>query len=342
MVTNSNHHDPVRLMVQVPTIKLLLGEIRSGLSRYWAFAQQILEPCGVCVHPPPDSAFSISQNLFSLLFLYSYHRLEVSPFRRTLYAGTLQCLRGMVTGCDNLLDDEYKPTLDTDIPATGYRFRSVVDIMVSDRVLFHLLSDAARWGEITNDRVLAAATASMHTITRSGVQEAAEEAGIIEILAPQTILQSIHHYKTGLLFQCPWDIPRVIETITETDLTPLLSGLYQIGMGCQILDDMVDMGIDIREKNHNYLVSLIHHGVDEKEKSTLVRAMSDKGPAHHAAISIHQYPNAMARAWETAHQSLRSGLETLFAPQDQMLVSPVIALMVKRIGAGALNPETMP
>jgi len=276
MTTDSNHHDPVGLMLQVPTVKLLLGELRSGLSRYWAVAQQILKPCGVHVHPPPENAFSISRNLFSLLFLYSYHRLGVSPFRRTLYAGTLQCLRGMVTGCDNLLDDEYKPTLETDIPATGHRFRSVVDIMVSDRVLFHLLSDAARWGEITGDQVLAATTASMHTMTQSGVQEAAEEAGIDGILAPETILQSIHHYKTGLLFQCPWDIPRVIETITETDLAPLLSGLYQIGMGCQILDDMVDMGVDIRESHHNYLVSLIHHGVDEKEKSTLISAIAGK------------------------------------------------------------------
>lgn len=342
MHIDSDHHNPVDLMLQAPTAQLLLSELRSGLSRYWAVAQQILKPCGVRVYPPGESAFSLSRNLFSLLFLYSYHQLGVSPHRRILYAGTLQCLRGMVTGCDNLLDDEYKPTLETDIPATGYRFRSVVDIMVSDRILFHLLTDAARRNEITDDRVLAASTASMHTMTQSGVQEAAEEAGIDKILVPETILQSIHHFKTGLLFQCPWDIPRVIETIAETDLAPLLEGLYQIGMGCQILDDMVDLGIDIREKHHNYLVSLIHHGMDEDEKSTLVRAMSDQGRNHHATISIHQYPKAMAKAWKTAHQLLQSGLETLFAPQDRRLVSPVIDLIVKRIGSAALNQERIP
>jgi len=76
----------------------------------------------------------------------------------------------MVTACGNLLDDEYKQTLDTDIPATGYRFRAVVDIMVFDRALFHVFMDAAIRQEIASDRVLAAATASMKTMTRSGVE----------------------------------------------------------------------------------------------------------------------------------------------------------------------------
>jgi hypothetical protein len=342
MRPDDSRGDPIDQMLQVPTLQQLLKELRSGLSRYWTVAHQILKPCGVHVSPPGESAFSLPKNFFSLLFLYSYHRMGVPPRRRVLYAATLQCLRGMVTGCDNLLDDEYKPTLETDIPGTGYRFRSVVDIMVSDRVLFHLLTDAARKGEITDDRVLAASTASMHTMTRSGVQEAAEEAGIDVILAPQAILRSIHHYKTGLLFQCPWDIPRAIESIAKTELAPLLDGLYHIGMGCQILDDMVDLGADIREKRHNYLVSLIHHGIDGQEKTTLERTMSHEGQDHLQAVSIRQYPAAWRQAWETAHQWLRRGLETLFTPEDQTLVTPAIRFLGKRIGVNAPNPEIIP
>ena len=114
-------------------------------------------------------------------------------------------------------------------------------------------------------------------------------------------------------------------------------------MGCQILDDMVDLGRrHARGNATTYVVSLIHHGEDDGiEKTGLARAMADKGTAHHAVISARHYPNARARAWETAHQSLRSGLESLFAPQDQMLVGPVIALMVKRIGAESLNRAKM-
>jgi len=339
MKPDEYHSDPIDQMLRVPTLQHLLKELRSGLSRYWAAAGQILKPCGVRVRPPGESAFSLSKNFFSVLFLYSYHRMGVPRSRRVLYAATLQCLRGMVTGCDNLLDDEYKPTLETDIPATGHRFRSVVDIMVSDRALFHLLTDAARKGEITDDRVLAASTASMQTMTRSGVQEATEEAGIDVILAPKAILQSIHHFKTGLLFQCPWDIPRTIEPIAQTELAPLLEGLYRIGMGCQILDDMVDLGPDIRAKRHNYLVSLIHHGIDPEEKKKLARIMSIQGQGHLDAVPVHHYPQALDQAWETAHRLLRSGLETLFEPPDQMLVTPAIRFLVKRIGATALGLE---
>lgn len=342
MGTEASPGDPVDRMLELPALKHLMEELRAGLMGYWTVARQILAPCGVHLHPPAERNLSLGHNFFSLLFLYSYQRLGVPPKRRTLYAATLQCLRGMVTGCDNLLDDEYKPTLETDIPASGYRFRSVVDIMVSDRVLFHLLTDAARKGEIADSQVLAASTASMHTMTRSGVQEAAEEAGIDEILTPEAILKSIHHFKTGLLFQCPWDIPRVIERIAKTELTALLDGLYQIGMGCQILDDMVDLGPDMRRKRHNYVVSLIHHGGDGIEKTGLARAMAGEPPDDPSGMSIGAYPKGGVKAWETAHQWLHLGLERLFAPEDQHLIPLAMGLLVQRIGAVRPAPETIP
>lgn len=54
-----------------------------------------------------EVSFSLQNNFFSMLFLYSYFRAGIKPRRRILYAATLQCLRGMVTGCDNLLDTEF-------------------------------------------------------------------------------------------------------------------------------------------------------------------------------------------------------------------------------------------
>ena len=113
----------------------LLGELGAALTRYWSTAAEVLRGGGVRLREPESDAFSLERNFFSLLFLYSYQRLGVPRERRVLYAIVNQCLRGMVTGCDNLLDDEYKPTLETDLPSGATRFRSVLDIMVSDRVL---------------------------------------------------------------------------------------------------------------------------------------------------------------------------------------------------------------
>jgi hypothetical protein len=330
--------DPIDRLMRAASLQVLMEDLRSGLTTYWSVAGDILKVCGLHLTLPDAGTFSPAKNFFSLLFLYSYRRAGIPRERRRLYAATLQCLRGMVTGCDNLLDDEYKPTLETDIPASGVRFRSVVDIMVSDRVLFAVLADAAKNGEIQQDRVLAAVTASMQTMTRSGVEEAGEEAGVTAVLKPEEILTAVHHYKTGILFQCPWDIPQTIETVPETDAASLMEGLYRIGMGCQILDDMVDLALDIRSHKHNYLASLIHHGTDREEKARLARAMTPDGRPT-ASLDIHCFPTAMQAAGKTARRRLSEGLTTLLSEEDRHLVPSAICFLEQRIGVSLAIPD---
>jgi hypothetical protein len=342
MSIDDNLSDPIARMAQVPLLQALMAELKSGIFLYWEAAGQILRQCGVDLKAPAEATFSLKKNFFSLLFLYSYQRAGVPRHRRILYAATLQCLRGMVTGCDNLLDDEYKQTLDTDIPATGYRFRSVMDIMVSDRVLFQVLMDASIRHEIASDRVLAAVTASMTTMTRSGLEEAAEEAGITSILEPEEILQTIHHYKTGILFQCPWDIPLTLETVAENKRSPLLEGLHRIGIGCQIMDDMVDMAGDIQARRHNYLVSLIYHGPHPAEKDRLGKMMNPKCSADGGAMCVSDFPEAIRQASETSHRLLTEGLGALFSSEHQALISPAIRFLEESIGVLDLFKEAEP
>ena len=335
-ITNDAFDDTDRLE-EAPPFRALIKELHSGLGLYWETADQILTSYGVTLKPPGDEAFSFQKNFFSRLFLYSYQRAGIPCSRRRLYAATLQCLRGMVTGCDNLLDDEYKPTLDTDIPAAGHRFRSVVDIMVSDRVLFQILWDAAVRREIGMEQVAMAATASMKTMPRSGIEEAGEEAGIETILAPELVLQTIHHFKTGILFQCPWDIPLTIEPMAARDLGPLLDGLYRIGLGCQIMDDMVDLGADIRARKHNYLVSLVHHGSSALEKNELARAMDSYRNGQSEAMLVSHFPGAVAQALQTSRRLLTEGLVALFAPEHHGLVQSGVRFLAKRIGVDHLT-----
>lgn len=326
----------VEQMMQAPTFKTLLAELQSGLSLYWESAGQILAECGVSMTPPTAASKSLPKNFFSMLFLYSYMRAGIPHPQRIMYASTLQCLRGMVTGCDNLLDDEYKPTLETDIPASGHRFRSVIDIMVSDRVLFQILQNAAMRGEIAQERVLVACTASMKTMTLSGIEEAGEEAGITHILKPEEILKKIHHLKTGLLFQCPWDIPLSIETVSREKARPLMESLYKIGIGCQIMDDMVDMQADIQTRNHNYMVSLIHYGTHEAEKELLAQVMLPEPEDSMEDMLVARFPLATRQALATSHQLLRDGLGSLFAAEEQDFVEAAIQFLEARIGVASL------
>lgn len=323
-------------MQKMPPVPTLLEELRSGLTGYWRAAEDILRDSGIRLKAPGEGDFAFKKNFFSFLFLYSFHRAGIAKNRRILYAATLQCLRGMVTGCDNLLDDEYKTTLDSDIPEDAFRFRSVIDIMVSDRVLFQLLLEAGLRQEIGVGQVKTAAAASLRTMSRSGMQEATEEAGIQEILEPEELLRTVHHYKTGILFRCPWDIPLTIEDLSEAEMAPLLEGLHNIGMGCQIMDDVVDFISDLERKRHNYLVSLIHWGSHPDEKNRLQELM-DTGPvADQPFDRAIDFPDNLAKAMERSHHFLETGLGSLFSGQSRFLVDASIQFLEARIGVANL------
>jgi hypothetical protein len=311
-------------------------ELAEALSNYWSTAEKILQDSNVQLRPPQPEYFAIESNLFSMLFLYSYLQAGITRSRRVFYVAVNQCLRGMVTGCDNLLDDEYKKTLDTDLPEEGTRFRSVLDIMVSDRVLFDLLIDARQRGELTSDQVRSASAISLHGLLDSGVQEAGEEAGISERLSPDEVLRVVHHFKTGLLFQCPWSLPAVLEDIDPEILDKTTRALYQLGMGCQILDDMVDLAGDLRTSRHNFAASLIYHDTDTGEHARLQDWLHEPPANEEEADLLLAFPRARQRAATAARGYLEAGTQNLFLEEHLEFAQPVVELLIERIGADRL------
>lgn len=305
-------------------------ELASALELYWESAGRVLSGSGIALRQKPSGFSSIEKNFFSALFLYSYHRAGIHASRRVMYAAVNQCLRGMVTGCDNILDDEYKKTIDTDLPEEAVRFRSIMDIMVSERVLFELLMKGVQAGEFSFAQAMDASTASLHALTRSGVQEASEEAGVERALGPEEVLTTVHHYKTGLLFQAPWAVPEALEDGACGTIDEIKNGLYQIGIGCQIMDDMVDLASDISKKRHNYCASLIFH---EEGASALsgMEAMDRDGLGKD--VSLLRFPKARKLASDKARQYLSGGLETLFEAKYRFMVEPSISFLAERIGA---------
>ena len=311
-------------------------ELAEALSLYWSTAEKILQDSNVQLRSPHPEYFAIESNLFSMLFLYSYLQAGMTRSRRVFYVAVNQCLRGMVTGCDNLLDDEYKKTLDTDLPEEGTRFRSVLDIMVSDRVLFDLLIDARQRGELTSDQVRSASAVSLHGLLDSGVQEAGEEAGISDRLTPDEVLRVVHHFKTGLLFQCPWSLPAVLEDIDPEILDRTTRALYQLGMGCQVLDDMVDLGSDLRMNRHNFAASLIYHDSDPAELARLQEWLHEPPANEDETELLMAFPRAGQRAATTAREYLEAGARGLFMEEHLELAQPVVELLIERIGADRL------
>jgi hypothetical protein len=320
-------------LMEIGPLTVLQDELSSGLRIFWTKAAAVLKGSGISLLDPADDFFSLKKNFFTALFLYSYHRAGIVKPHRIFYTAINQCLRGMVTGCDNILDDEYKKTLETDLPAQGTRFRSVLDIMVSDRVLFELLLDGFQDREYNIQDVLAASIASLHALTKSGAQEASEEGGIHKILQPGQILQSIHHYKTGILFQCPWAVPLIVENSKKENVSFLLKALYQIGMGCQIMDDMVDLPLDVQKKRHNYVASVIYHDSNHDEWNRLESLMASNPKSKRHNNLLLELPHAKSVAVKSATTFLVEGLGTLFDSTQQYMLEPSILFLSKRIGA---------
>jgi len=302
------------------------GELRTGLTLYWDRARKILDKSSVTLAEPGPRYFQLRHNFFSALFLLSFHRAGLPRERRTFLAAVNQCLRGMVTGCDNILDNEYKMTLDTDLPGT--RFRSVMDIMVSDRVLFDILLDLHESDAVPLNLIRRAHAASLQALTRSGAQEASEEDGVTAFLEPDRILSEIHHLKTGVLFQCVWAVPLALDSGLEAAAAPLSEALYRVGMGCQILDDMVDLVADLGMRRHNYLASLIAHRAADGEAARLELA----GATDTAAL-LERHPESRREASAQALRYLGQGLGTLLGPQGAPLVPAAVDFLVRRIGA---------
>lgn len=322
------------------TFDILAAELQAGLKRYWQAAGQILDGSGIILNPSSPDYLAPEKNIFSTLFLYSYFAADIDPARRILYVAVNQCLRGMVTGCDNILDDEYKPTLDTDLPSRAVRFRSVVDIMVSDRVLFDLLLEMADVVPLAGNMIQEASAASLRALTRSGTQEASEEGGVGDTPTPESVLRDIHHYKTGLLFQCPWAVPGVIEKDLGPSARDFQGYLYQVGMGCQLFDDIVDLEADVRERRYNYAWSKIFHGADPSVRRKLQEAFAH--PAHDQCLSdLHRtFPHIITEVATEGQRRLEDGLRDLLRESHRHLTASLASFLVRRIGADQFLPRT--
>ncbi|MCP3875408.1 MAG: hypothetical protein GY699_19920 [Desulfobacteraceae bacterium] len=321
------------------TFNTLHDELVQGLKLYWDTATQILDTSPIKVLDAGPSYFSLEKNFFSSMFLYSYFRGEISKSRRIFYVAVNQCLRGMVTGCDNILDDEYKMTLATDLPLDATKFRSVLDIMVSDRVLFSILQQQFLLNDLTSDQVLAASNESLRTLAKSGAQEASEEQGTGQILNPEYILSDIHSLKTGVLFQSPWALPDLLENPDEVDdnilkKREIIKGaLFDIGIGCQIFDDMVDLSLDIKTNHHNYVASLIKHEGQKHETELFEKMLKNSSVIKTSEDLLFKFPVSRKKAAKKGLDLLVTGAENLFALDHQFMVEICISMISKRIGA---------
>jgi len=236
------------------------------------------------------------KNFFSTLFLSIYRSLDIPAERRMLYGMINHCLRGLVTGTDNLLDDEYKEMLPLNFPEEAIRFKSVMHILLFDRILFQTLESAATGLE--QQQIQHLQRELFKALVPIGAEEAQEEGGVREILSPAEILRSVHMYKGGKLLCLAFVAPQILETRGRERLRLADQGIYSIGMALQVIDDLTDFYEDIQARNHNYLLSSIYFYGNGEEREALATALKQRNIAGPDLVST--YPESLNRVMEEA------------------------------------------
>lgn len=212
----------------------------------------------VSMAPIPDSFYTLRKNIFSTLFQSMYHLMDCDARRRLFYGKLIHLFRIWVTSADNLLDDEDKVVIPIQMPGSSRVMRQVVSIMTADRILQRLLAEGITSGALTAAQAHEFSDRSLQILLPSAAQEAGEEEGITERPDPEYVLNVIHRYKTGILFNVAFLAPEIIEPqLNRARSGALKEALLQFGIGCQVLDDIRDLARDYIERRHNYLLSCL-------------------------------------------------------------------------------------
>ncbi|MDD4890280.1 MAG: class 1 isoprenoid biosynthesis enzyme [Phycisphaerae bacterium] len=249
----------------------------------------------------PDS-LRVERNFFSTLFLAVTDAMVPASRYLPLYAMVNQAMRAWVTACDNVLDDEYKEIFPFTAAGQGRRMRSVLTLLLADRVLVEFALD--RFGDA--QRVRQIGRRSLAALVPSAVQESEEEQRDGDVAPVELVLEDIHNRKTGDLFVAPLAVPIAIESQDPARADAAKTALRQFGLACQVLDDINDLPDDLRAGRHNLLASILAHRLN---------CVADLGPLRRllgvAWSADRRFPEACELAWELAADRFARSFDNL-------------------------------
>ena len=216
---------------------------------------------GVPLKPLPSEAFDLERNLFSVLFLILMRKLGLRGEKLALYAVVTHCLRALVTGCDNILDGEYKEVLPFPEKDGGGNMKSVFLLMAAQGILSDLAMETLDTGLLNREQAGSLIPSVMHVLAESGMEELEEEALTEdgEYPDPDDMIDNYLYRKTGRLFESPVRILVLMGEIDPSEAKEIISTLSGFGMGCQLLDEINDYGEDLDAGGYNMVSALVYH-----------------------------------------------------------------------------------
>lgn len=227
--------------------------------------------------PFDENSLKMEKNLFSTLFLAITSTLGFDNEKIKFYGLVNHCLRTLVTGCDNILDDEYKEVIPFNLKGDGIKFRSVLMIMVADRILANLANEQLEMGNLTLTKSKLLSSSVLSALIPSGLEEHEEESGLInEVATKEKMLINVLYRKTGQLFESPIRVIEMMGDIEKEKSDFICETLRLFGIGCQLLDEIKDVEEDLAAKGHNMVVSIAYYGKNKKERELIRQILSKK------------------------------------------------------------------
>jgi len=257
---------PLSLLRRILPALLEHKEVERGL--YRLFAEYVPEKYRFPL-PKRGLLRYLERNIFSILFLALYRAVGISRERRLLYGGLNHCLRGVVTGTDNLLDQEYKELLPLNFPEKARVFKSALHVLLFDLLKERLLQEAVRTGLLAPEEALEVSRALIRALLPIGEEEASEEAGLEGTLTPEEVLRRVHVHKGGNLLRLAFVAPHLLEKTRRERLEEAEKGVFSLGLALQVIDDLTDFFEDRKRRRPNYLYSWIYYRGSAEERSRL-------------------------------------------------------------------------
>lgn len=265
---------------------------------------------------PDQETLSPERNFFSCLYLSVITEMVTSSGYLPLYAMVNQAMRACVTAGDNILDDEYKPVFDFRFEAPGGRIRSILTIMLADRVVEHFAAREYADFDILHDTCWS----TLQALAPSLLEDGTEEERPVEVLPPGEITTRIHTRRTANLFLAPLALPTSIEEIDPALLAYGRASLKHFGLSYQILDDIRDMPDDMVGGRHNLCVSLLHEQKGHQEGAALVKIIREQGAQEWTAWD--RFPDVVRRAAQLACEEMQTAYENLHGAGSQIAEIP--------------------
>ena len=272
-----------------------------GMEKRFQHSLKRLHSCGdrfLFPHMDDTWAEYFQHNFFSILFLSIYEALGIPKDRRCSYAMINHALRGVVTAADNILDGEEKGSVKLGLNG-GHVLRNVFVMLMQEDLLQEAIREVAADEEAcrrTRSRILDA-------LFEIALEESGEEEAVEVALPVEEVLRTVHSLRGGRLLELAFIAPEVNEPQLEEKMKAVRSGIHQVGVGLQVMDDLTDFGEDLRARNHNVLRSwIVHRGTDGVPASGSLPALPEPdldAPERRFPRSVREVLNlAMERALE--------------------------------------------